>query len=124
MAATLTDALRDLPDDGLVTLFRLRPDLIVPVPADLSALAARAQSRISVTRAVDRLDRFQLEILDALRLAEEPDRVASLDEVLALAAAPTGGAAAGRVRERRAGAARPRAGVRTGGRHARGAHGR
>ncbi len=98
MNLTLTDALRDLPDDGLVTLFRLRPDLIVPVPADLSALAARAQSRISVTRAVDRLDRFHLEILDAVRLAEEPDGIAATDEVLALAAAPAEGASAAQVR--------------------------
>ena len=37
---------------------RLRPDLVVPVPADLSALAVRAQSRLSVARALDSLDRF------------------------------------------------------------------
>ena len=98
MAATLTDALRDLPDDRLVALLRLRPDLLVPAPPDLSVLAARIQSRISVLRAVDRLDQFHLEILDALRLTRNQDGRTSLDDVLAIAAAPAGGASAARVR--------------------------
>jgi hypothetical protein len=95
---TLTDVLRDLTDDGLVALLRLRPDLVVPAPADLSVLAARAQSRISVVRALDRLDRFHLELLDALRLTRDPEGRTSIDEVLAIAAAPPGGGGAPRVR--------------------------
>ena len=50
MASTLTDVLRGLPDEGLAALFRMRPDLVVPPPSDMSALAARAQSRPSVAR--------------------------------------------------------------------------
>src|SRR5919204_7070182 len=69
MSVTLADHLRALPDHELAALVTLRPDLVVPVPADLSALAVRAQSRLSVARALDGLDRFTLEILDALRLA-------------------------------------------------------
>ena len=51
MATTLADHLRSLPDDALGALVRQRPDLVVPVPSDISALAVRAQSRVSVARA-------------------------------------------------------------------------
>jgi hypothetical protein len=98
MASTFTDLLRSLPDERLAALIRLRPDLIVPVPRDLAALAVRAQSRLSVARALDQLDRFQLEILDGLRLTRDPGGVSSLDQVLAVAAAAPAGADAGSVR--------------------------
>ena len=96
MASTLTEQLRGQPDEELAALLRARPDLIVPVPADLAALAARAQSRVSVARVVDRLDRFQLEILDAVRLTRDPEGIISLDELLAVTTA--GGADPARVR--------------------------
>src|SRR6266516_432730 len=86
MTTGFADLVRELPDDRLAALLRLRPYLVVPVPADLSALAARAQARVSVARALDPLDRFTLEILDALRLSRVDDR-ADLDAVLALTAA-------------------------------------
>src|SRR5262249_20746231 len=78
-------------------LIRLRPDLVVPVPADLAALAARAQTRVSLARALDPLDRFTLEILDALRLSRVDDR-ADLDAVLALTVAGHPAPDAGTVR--------------------------
>ncbi len=90
MASTLTDVLRGLPDEGLAALFRMRPDLVVPPPSDMSALAARAQSRPSVARVIDTLDRFHLEILDALRLTRDPEGRTSVDEVLAMTATPGG----------------------------------
>jgi hypothetical protein len=80
---TLTDHLRGLSDEELAALVRLRPDLVVPVPADLTALAVRAQSRLSVARALDSLDRFTLEILDAVRYLPPP---VSVDAVLTIAA--------------------------------------
>jgi len=86
MTTGFTDQIRELPDERLAALLRLRPDLVVPVPADLSALAARAQSRVSAARALDPLDRFTLEILDALRLSRFDDRT-DVDAVLALTAA-------------------------------------
>jgi hypothetical protein len=95
--ATFADHLRTLPDDGLAALLRLRPDLVVPVPADLSALAVRAQSRVSVARALDPLDRFTLEILDALRLARI-DGLTSVDAVHALVAAGSDAPEPARVR--------------------------
>src|SRR5438093_10434668 len=94
MSVTLADHLRALPDDELAALVVLRPDLVVPVPADLSALAVRAQSRLSVTRAMDTLDRFTLEILDAVRLSRDASGAADLDAVLRLAAATADAAAA------------------------------
>ncbi len=84
MSINLADQLRALTDDALGALLQLRPDLVVPVPSDLSALAARAQSRGSVGRCLDTLDQFTLEILDAVRLSRH-GRTASEAAVLALA---------------------------------------
>ncbi|HEX6075105.1 MAG TPA: helicase-associated domain-containing protein [Micromonosporaceae bacterium] len=90
---TLADHLRSLPDKELAALMRARPDLAMPVPGDFSALANRAQSRLSMTRALEDLDRFTLQILDALRLlGPEP---ATFEELSCLAA---GQAAQPRVR--------------------------
>jgi Helicase conserved C-terminal domain len=86
MTTGLADMVRALPDEELAALVRLRPDLVVPVPADLTALAARAQARVSVARALDQLDRFTLEILDAVRLARVAGTT-NVEAVLALAAA-------------------------------------
>lgn len=86
MSSKLAELLRGLPDDGLAAFLRLRPDLVVPVPTDISALAARAQSRVSVVRTLDTLDRFTLEILDGLRLVRDADGNASVDRLLTLTA--------------------------------------
>ncbi|MDO3701525.1 helicase-associated domain-containing protein [Micromonospora sp. C28SCA-DRY-2] len=88
MTTSLADHLRSLPDESLAALLQLRPDLVVPVPADVSALAIRAQSRVSVARALDGLDQFTLQILDAARLTRDPaDGTTSTDAVLAMATA-------------------------------------
>jgi hypothetical protein len=87
MTTKLADHLRALPDPALGALLQLRPDLAVPIPADLSALAARAQGRVSVAHALDSLDTFTLEILDGLRLIRGEDATASVEELLTLAAA-------------------------------------
>ncbi|MFL6158639.1 MAG: helicase-associated domain-containing protein [Marmoricola sp.] len=60
---TLADQLRGWPDERLVALLELRPDLAVPAPTDSSQLASRAVVRVSVLRALDLLDRLQLETL-------------------------------------------------------------
>src|SRR5699024_1935476 len=49
----------------LEELLRRRADLAVPQPADLTGLAARASTRSSVARAVDRLDSPTLQVLTA-----------------------------------------------------------
>ncbi|MDT5091802.1 MAG: hypothetical protein QOH60_1165 [Mycobacterium sp.] len=58
--------LADLPDDQLVRLLELRPDLTQPPPGSFAALAARAQARQSVKAASDDLDFLTLAVIDAL----------------------------------------------------------
>ncbi|MGW6741852.1 helicase-associated domain-containing protein [Streptomyces sp. NPDC055025] len=69
---TLAEALRTQSDDSLAALLRARPDLLTPVPSDLSQLATRAGTRASVVRALERLDRFTLQTAEALAVAPEP----------------------------------------------------
>src|SRR4249919_1794115 len=47
--------LADLPDERLIRLLELRPDLTQPPPGSIAALAARAQARQSVKAATDAL---------------------------------------------------------------------
>lgn len=59
---SLADDLRGRSDDELRLLLAGRPDLLHPVPADMTALAARAGSAISTSRALDRLDGLSLAV--------------------------------------------------------------
>ncbi|MFC5667257.1 helicase-associated domain-containing protein [Kitasatospora misakiensis] len=63
---TLAEELRARPDDDLAALLRSRPDLLNPVPGDLTQLTARLSSRASALRALERLDRFTLQVAEAL----------------------------------------------------------
>jgi hypothetical protein len=58
--------LADLPDERLIRLLELRPDLTQPPPGSIAALAARAQARQSVKAATDELDFLHLAVLDGL----------------------------------------------------------
>ncbi|WP_345621592.1 helicase-associated domain-containing protein [Streptomyces ziwulingensis] len=78
---SLAEALRARDDASLAALLRSRPDLITPVPTDLTQLATRAGTRASVVRALERLDRFALQTAEALAVAAEP---APYGELLAL----------------------------------------
>jgi hypothetical protein len=69
---TLAEALRSRGDDELGALLRARPDLLNPVPGDLTQLATRAATRASVVRALERLDRFCLQTAEALAVAPDP----------------------------------------------------
>ncbi|MEV5874176.1 helicase-associated domain-containing protein [Streptomyces sp. NPDC052101] len=90
---SLAEALRARDDVSLAALLRSRPDLITPVPTDLTQLATRAGTRASVLRALERLDRFALQTAEALAVAPDP---ASYDTLLGLMAGDAGdGAVAG-----------------------------
>jgi Helicase conserved C-terminal domain len=58
--------LAQLPDERLIRLLELRPDLTQPPPGTIAALAARATSRQSVKATTDALDFLRLAVLDAL----------------------------------------------------------
>ncbi len=68
---SLTQHLRELPDGELVGLLSSRQDLAHPAATDFAMLAQRAHSPTSLARAVETLDHFVLQVLDALRLATD-----------------------------------------------------
>ncbi|UMB70525.1 helicase-associated domain-containing protein [Mycobacterium paraterrae] len=73
--------LAELPDDRLIRLLELRPDLAQPPPGSIAALAARAQARQSLKAATDELDFLRLAVIDALLVLQadtEPVPVAKL----------------------------------------------
>ncbi len=80
---SLAEALRVRTTSRWPPLLRSRPDLITPVPTDLTQLATRAGTRASVVRALERLDRFTLQTAEALAVAADP---APYDELLRLMA--------------------------------------
>ncbi|MDH2430408.1 helicase C-terminal domain-containing protein [Sphaerisporangium sp. TRM90804] len=64
--AEFTEWLRDLSDTGLRALVAARPELITPVPAHIEGLAIRAASPSVTGRALDRLNRFTLAVVETL----------------------------------------------------------
>jgi len=69
---SFADELRARSDDAIAELFEVRPDLLSPVPTDLSALSARANSTPSLLRALESLNKFQLEVLTSACILNEP----------------------------------------------------
>ncbi|MGV9884622.1 helicase-associated domain-containing protein [Streptomyces sp. NPDC003006] len=84
---SLAEALRAREDDALAGLLHARPDLLSPVPTDLTQLATRAGTRASVVRALERLDRFAQQVAETLAVAQEPT---TYEEVLGLLAGDDG----------------------------------
>ncbi|KOY57757.1 MULTISPECIES: helicase C-terminal domain-containing protein [unclassified Streptomyces] len=80
---SLAEALRARDDASLAALLHARPDLLGPVPGDMTQLATRAGTRASVVRALDRLDRFALQTAEALAVAPEPCPYPVLESLLA-----------------------------------------
>ncbi|MFC0628914.1 helicase-associated domain-containing protein [Kribbella deserti] len=75
---TLAEALRGWGDDELGYLLRHRPDLASPMPSDTGQLAARVTTNASAARAINRLDEFSVDLLEALSALPEPVDLASL----------------------------------------------
>lgn len=65
LASSFADELRLRSESDLAALFTLRPDLLSPVPNDFSALAARANSTPSLVRALDSLNLWHYQIVEA-----------------------------------------------------------
>ncbi|MFC4910764.1 helicase-associated domain-containing protein [Actinomadura gamaensis] len=78
MVDSFADWLRGRDDGELRALLAARPELVAPVPADLTALAARAASPAAVARALDRLDAFALAVLAGVLVLPDPVRVTDL----------------------------------------------
>ncbi|MFJ6216998.1 helicase-associated domain-containing protein [Streptomyces sp. NPDC092296] len=83
---TLAEELRARGDGALAALLRARPDLLNPVPSDLTQLAGRISTRASSLRALERLDRFTLQAAEALAAA--PDGCDSHTVLALLTGAP------------------------------------
>ncbi|MDQ6741253.1 MAG: helicase-associated domain-containing protein [Actinomycetota bacterium] len=69
----LTAELAARSDNALRMLFDARPDLISPAVPDFAALAARACARVSVARALDKLNQPQSQVLEVLHLTTNED---------------------------------------------------
>lgn len=78
VAITFADELRARSDEDLATIFKLRPDLVTPVPNDFSALAARASSTPSLVRVLDSLNLWHYQIVEAACALPEPFKKSEL----------------------------------------------
>ena len=81
---SLADELRARSDENLQALFRQRPDLLSPLPTDITALAARASSSPSIARVLDGLTTWEIQVLEILAVLPEP---VTLDSLLEMAGA-------------------------------------
>lgn len=78
---SLTDDLRRRDDAALARLLQRRPDLASPPPGDLTALASRASTRVSVYRALTLLDQPTLQVAEAMVALHGPVRPTRLAKV-------------------------------------------
>ncbi|MCC3276674.1 helicase-associated domain-containing protein [Arthrobacter sp. zg-Y40] len=69
----LADDLAARSDDQLRELFAARPDLVLPPVPDFQALAARASTRVSVQRILEKLTAPELQVLEAVDLTTNED---------------------------------------------------
>jgi hypothetical protein len=69
---SFSDYLRSVDDAALLNLFAARPDLVTPVPPDIASLAVRACSAPSLARAIDSLNYWQFQVLEAAASLNEP----------------------------------------------------
>ena len=75
---SFSDYLRSIDDAAFLQLFTARPDLVIPVPPDIASLSVRACSAPSLARAIDSLNQWQFQVLEAASALTEPFSVKSL----------------------------------------------
>ncbi len=73
-----SDYLRSIDDAAFLKLFTARPDLVTPVPPDITSLSVRACSAPSLARAIDSLNQWQFQVLEAAGTLNEPFSIKSL----------------------------------------------
>lgn len=64
--AALVSSLRAFDDAAVMKLLQERPDLLHPIPPDFERLAARALAPSSVGRALDRINRAALQVIEEI----------------------------------------------------------
>ena len=84
---SFSDYLRSIDDAAFLSLFIARPDLVTPVPPDIASLAVRACSAPSLARAIDSLNQWQFQVLEAAGTLTEPFILKSLVSLTDKAAA-------------------------------------
>ncbi|MGB8019825.1 MAG: helicase-associated domain-containing protein [Candidatus Nanopelagicales bacterium] len=80
---SLADDLRARTDDQLAALVLARPDLLQPVPGDLTALGSRAGSIPSVGLCLSGYDQVTLHVALAAALGPDPVRTGELEKAMA-----------------------------------------
>ena len=75
---SFSDYLRSIDDAAFLQLFTARPDLVIPVPPDIASLSVRACSAPSLARAIDSLNQWQFQVLEAASALTEPFSIKSL----------------------------------------------
>lgn len=75
---SLAQELRGRTDEQLRLLLGGRADLLSPLPKDISALASRASSPPSISRALDSLNFWEIQVLEALVALPEPITIESV----------------------------------------------
>ena len=84
---SFSDYLRSIDDAAFLKLFASRPDLVIPVPPDIASLAVRACSAPSLARAIDSLNHWQFQVLEACVSLSEPFLLKNLTAITDKAAA-------------------------------------
>lgn len=79
---TLTEALRTLTLTELTELLTLRPDLSYPLPQDVTDLSSRATTTTSIGRALDQLDAWLRQVVEALAALPDPSSAADAADLL------------------------------------------
>lgn len=75
---SLAQELRARNDEQLRALLAARGDLLSPLPTDISALASRASAPPSISRALDSLNLWEIQVLEALIALPEPITIESV----------------------------------------------
>ena len=89
---TLTEALRAMSADELATLLSARPDLLEPIPEDITELASRSTTSASINHVIDQLNCWLRTVAEALAALPDPAAAGDLETMLGSSPAHVGAA--------------------------------